>query len=258
MQIEEIHTSSVTVWKVFLPPPLMKRHCIRACRMLSIKWDTYNIPLPRLRDIPRRGHGKIMQESKVVGDLKETVFWIQQGSCTYKLTAVLAAHIKPEQERQWKLAKGHSRSQPQVIPVSLGGLTRVVLMSEAQVTTKGYADIHGLCSSLKPSCYLWAMLPMGTILFILMGVEWSTTWGHDDVQVCSATRNYASVCFPTAAEFCVDIRGLCSHRKPCIYLGSVLQPKAMLISVGYAISWGGVGWYRSRPVCIAIWGHVVV
>lgn len=32
-----------------------------------------------------------MQEQEAIDDHKETVFWIQQGSCTYELTVVIKA-----------------------------------------------------------------------------------------------------------------------------------------------------------------------
>lgn len=70
----------------------------------------------------------------------------------------------------------------------------------------------------------------------------SATWGHGDVQVYPATRNYVWVYAPIAAGFCVDI--LCSHRRPWRIIRSVLLPEVMLISVAYAACRVGVGEMR--------------
>ena len=45
------------------------------------------------------------------------------------------------------MSQGAQQKSTQTISVSPGGLTGV--MSVAHVTTKGYADIHGLCFSMK-------------------------------------------------------------------------------------------------------------
>lgn len=77
----------------------MKVQRIRDCGLLSPKWDICVIhPLPRLRDLCRRGGGK-----SVIAN----VFWTQQGSCIYEPRVVETSCTRPLQAPSTGWGGGH-------------------------------------------------------------------------------------------------------------------------------------------------------
>lgn len=105
-------------------------------------------------------------------------------------------------------------------------------MSMFSVTTKGYADIHGLCCRMKPSWWQLVVLLPG---FILVWMACSVPWDHSDVLGlchqewwrCPRTvKQQKTVCIQlcTCWNPChsadiwnrVDVCDLCCLQKPCI------------------------------------------
>lgn len=91
----------------------------------------------------------------------------------------------------------------------------------SSVVAKGCVDVRGQCWCL--GSVLWPE-------FMWMSVFYVCTWAHVDVHdLCCLQGLYGC---PTAAGGHVDVRGPCYHWRPYECSSSVLQPEAMLMSVG--------------------------
>lgn len=110
-----------------------------------------------------------------------------------------------------------------------------LLMSMFSVTSKGYADIHGLCCRMKPSWWQLVVLLPG---FILMWMSCSVSRDHSDaLGLCHqewwrcprTVKQQKTVCIH--ALHMLKSMSQCRHLRPCRCLWSVLSPETMYKSV---------------------------